>query len=712
MPSKAVALKTIFDKRGDRVPTLLTYLHTIGWLESHRSHLVIRGEFWKDGKGRFRGLEAFLEPHQHNCCACSEVYTSEMERLAERASASGHFEELTLKWKRESYVIRIQQAEFGRQALSIFRNLNHNHQHQTDHHHLAFSTCRTRQLITMLKSTYKPSANAPPPLLPGWTEHKAPTGHTYYYHADTKTSTYTRPAAPVAVSTDPPQQHVVPNLSDPRVANAYMVQQSQPPPGQQQHHRGGFGGRGRGGRGGAHGDRSKPQPTDRPMSKVEIPGCEPWILVYTKCGRRFAHNPAKNASYWRIPEKLQEGILELDKRRIREKAGVEDETEDQEDKVEGPSARPESAAKAQSNGEAEGQHDYDSSEYEEVEVTDDEEDGNDDEHATKRQRTGESGGDEEAVEFDEADIAAQLQAMGEDYGLDPGEYDDGNMDEWPEGAAGIELSEEDTKALFKDLLNDYRINPYSPWEKLIEEGKVIDDSRYTILSTMRERKEVWEEWSREKIKELRAQRAKQEKKDPKIPYLALLQEKATSKLYWPEFKRKFKKEPAMKDMSLPDKDREKLYREHINRLKLPQATLKSELAALLKSAPISQLNNQTLPTHLPPNIVTDLRYISLDAKTRDSLVEAFIQTLPPPPEDREAAENDEAAQKALEMRRKREQALQDREQAVEEEKRRQEKRLQYGRAMLRDEERELQAAMQISKKGLQSHFTNPGQEAD
>lgn len=409
--------------------------------------------------------------------------------------------------------------------------------------------------------------------------------------------------------------------------------------------------------------------------------------------------------------------MELDKRRIREKAGVEEKAEEGEDKAEGPSARPESAGKAGTNGDSAGQdageqHDYDSSEYEEVEVTDDEEESNGDEHATKRQRTGESADDEQPVEFDEADIAAQLQAMGEDYGLDPGEYDDGNMDDWPEGAAGIEISEEDAKALFKDLLNDFRINPYSPWEKLLEEGKVIDDSRYTILSTMRERKEVWEEWSREKIKELREQRAKQEKKDPKIPYLALLHEKATSKLYWPEFKRKYKREPAMKDMSLSDKDKEKLYREHINRLKLPQATLKSDLATLLKSAPISQLNNQTLPIHLPPNIVTDLRYISLDAKTRDVLVETFIQTLPPPPEDPEAAENDEASQRALEMRRKREKALQDRERAVEEEKRRQEKKLQYSRAMLRDEERELQAAMQVSKKGLQSHFSRPGQEAD
>lgn len=579
-----------------------------------------------------------------------------------------------------------------------------------------------RQVAAMLKSTYKPSATSPPPLLPGWTEHKAPTGHTYYYNAATKTSTYTRPSAapvpapaPMDASTSFMQHSAVPNvnLSDPRVANAFMSQYNQPPPGQ--NHRGGHGGHGgRGGRGGAHGDRPRPQPTDKPRSKVAIPGCEPWVLVYTKCQRRFAYNPTKNASYWRIPEKLMPAILELDRARIRDKAGIE-EKKAQEDG--GTDKSPQNVVPnghgAEDNQAAveetaeEGQHDYDSSEYEEVEVTDDEaEDAEEgDGHATKRQRIRESSEDDDRpVEFSEADIAFQLQAMGQEYGLDPGEYDDGHMEEWPEGAAGMELSEDDAKGLFKDLLNDYGINPYSPWEKLIEEGKVFDDSRYTVLSTTKARREVWEEWSRDKIQELKEQRAKQEKKDPRIPYLALLHDKATPKLYWPEFKRKYKKEPSMKDSSLPDKDREKLYREHINRLKLPQATLKTDLANLLKSTPISQLNNKTLLTHLPSQVITDIRYISLDAKTRDTLIEAFIQTLPPPPENGPAEGDLEAMQKVSDMRKKREKALRDREKAVEEEKRRQEKNLRHSKALLRDGERELQAAMDVGNRGLHSQL--------
>ncbi|KAL2134012.1 hypothetical protein VTI74DRAFT_1217 [Chaetomium olivicolor] len=563
----------------------------------------------------------------------------------------------------------------------------------------------------MVKSTYQPSPSVLPPLPPGWTEHKAPTGHTYYYNAETKESTYKRPgAAPRAMPTAAPmnpamtsyvQHQTVPqiNLSDPAVANAFMAQYGQPH--HQQHaQRGQFSA---GGRGGLQ-QRPRPQPVDKPRSKVAIPGCEPWILVYTKYSRRFVYNPVKNASYWRIPEKLMPAILELDKARIRQKA--DGKTPEQQRQKEGTpeTAKPAtSAMEAQQEGAA---HDYDSSEYEEVEVTDDEgaEESDHEGGARKRQRTEEvSAEGSGTAEFTEADIAAQLAAMSAEYGdTEMGEGGEG----WEEGDEGLPLSDEDARELFKDLLNDFKINPYSPWEKLMEEGKLFDDVRYTVLPTTKARKEVWEEWSRQKIQELKERRAKEEKKDPRIPYMAFLQEKATPKLYWPEFRKKYKKEDPMKDPKLSDKDREKWYREHINRLKLPQTTLKADLKKLLESVPLSALNNQTMVSHLPPQILCDIRYISLDPKVRDPFIEAYIQGLGPPPEAGEAAteQEDEGANKAREARRKREKALEERERAVAEEKRKQEKQLAFQRARLREEERELERAMRVDKKGLQSQL--------
>ncbi|KAI1633532.1 hypothetical protein F4809DRAFT_583165 [Biscogniauxia mediterranea] len=570
----------------------------------------------------------------------------------------------------------------------------------------------------MLKSTYKPSGNVPPPLPPGWTEHKAPTGHTYYYNESTKQSTYTRPGTQALPPTPAPhdphtsffQYSSVPQLSDPAAANAFLAQYDPARQRQTQsfaHH----------GRGGHRGpddrrDRPRPQPVDKPKSKVAIPGCEPWILVYTKYGRRFAYNPAKNASYWRIPEKVMQGVLQLDINGIKEKAAAQVESSgkagDQESRPEG------GAGQDQGNETKEREKEQEQelgSDYEEVEVTDDEDEGgageggegdDDDEHPSKRQRT-EEPTDEMPVEFNEEDIAYQLQAMGEEYGLDPGEYDDGNPEAWPEGAEGLPFSEEDARETFKDLLNDHGINPYSPWEKLIEDGRIIEDPRYTVLSTMKARRDVWEEWSRARIQVLKEQRAREEKKDPKVPYLAFLQQKASPKLYWPEFRRKYKKEAPMRDTSLSDRDREKWYREHVARLRLPPDQLKKDLAALLREIPLRALNNQTLLENLPSRLLADLRYISLDPKVRDPLIEAYVRTLGPPPEGEEEEET-EAVRKAREDRRKREKALEERERAVAEEKRRQRRQLEHGRAALREEERELEKAMQVGKKGLQSQL--------
>jgi hypothetical protein len=550
----------------------------------------------------------------------------------------------------------------------------------------------------MLKSTHKPTA--PPPLPEGWTEHKAPAGHTYYYNASLQKSTYTRPAAPptpVAPPIDPTQSFLQYQAVGNSIPSAGPNFNNFPLQGQFPSGRGGF--QGRGGRGGHDRPRdSRPQPTDKPKSRHPIPECEPWVLVHTKLGRRFVYTTEKNQSYWRIPDKLKDGILALDQLRIKEKAEAWAKEKEPVESGEASGAAGQPAVEAPEPAQGDGEAAEDSSDYEEVEVTDDE----DEENPSKRQKTEEQ--DPEApVEFNEDDIAFQLAAMGQEYGLDPGEYDDGNMEEWEEGAEGMEITHEDSAALFKDLLNDFGINPYSPWEKLIEEGKLVDDIRYTALTTMKARKEVWEEWSREKIKVLRELRAKEEKKDPRIPYFAFLQRQANPKLYWPEFKRKYRKEPEMKDTALADRDREKFYRDHINRLKLPQSTLKSDLLNLLKAQPTSVLNNATLFSHLPPSILADIKYISIEPTARDALVETYISTLPPPPESIPEEETEEAIKERKE-RERRHKALEDRERHVAEEKRRQKRNLEFGKGILREEEQEIARAMNVTKKGLKDHL--------
>merc|ERR1712098_494543 len=96
----------------------------------------------------------------------------------------------------------------------------------------------------------------------------------------------------------------------------------------------------------------------------------------------------------------------------------------------------------------------------------------------------------------------------------------------------------------------------------------------------------------------------------------------------------------------------KFYRDHINRLKLPQSTLKSDLLALMKAQPPSALNNATLSARLPAAILADIRYISLDSSLRDPLIEGYISTLPPPPESSEGEETEDMAKERKDRERR------------------------------------------------------------
>lgn len=298
----------------------------------------------------------------------------------------------------------------------------------------------------------------------------------------------------------------------------------------------------------------------------------------------------------------------------------------------------------------------------------------------------------------------QLAQMGEEYGLDPGEYGATGEEEYEEGAEGLPLTEADAEALFRDLLDDFHINPFTTWENVIEEGRIIEDSRYTAPTNMKTRREIFSRWSSDRIKEVRERKQKQEKQDPRIKYLAFLQEYATPKLYWPEFKRKYRKDPEMKDSQLSDKDREKFYREYISRLKQPESTRKSDLSALLKSVPLHALNRSSNLEALPTQIITDIRYIALSPKVRNPLIEAYISTLPPAPEEQLTAEQQEDLERRRREREKREKALAEREKKVEEEKRRQRGDLMRGKNLLRDGEAEIAEAMRVRKDGLRSYM--------
>ncbi|KAI6841322.1 hypothetical protein KC340_g6783 [Hortaea werneckii] len=513
---------------------------------------------------------------------------------------------------------------------------------------------------------------------------------------------------------------------------------------------------------------------DRPRSKHALPGHEPWILVKTKFGRRFVHNTATRESLWRIPDNVWPAVRDFDawekQQKEREenakwaeqelqamrqqskaeeknqRADVEEgrnrrrrseslQREDEEAMMAELAAQAEHAEEQDAKDAMEtvepqvGETGYDSEgSFEYVEVTDDEEGEDNGSEAGQGDRAEPAQPDdgtlgpaeqEDAgpVEFGEDDIAYQLAAMGADYGLDEGEYGSPPPEGWSEGAEGLPLSDEDAANLFKDLLDDHHISPYTPWEKLVldeSSTSILHDDRYTVLPTMKARRHVFDDWARHKAVQIQTARAQMEKQDPRIPYLALLADKASPKLYWPEFKRKFKKEPALLDRKLPDKEKEKLYREHIARLKLPESSRKADLIALLKSIPLRNLNNSTTLDSLPQHFLANLHSISLAPRTRDEVVGQYIESLPPPPDagdvlDEKTAEEQER-KKSEKLRR--EAALQERKRQVEEERRKVEKEERFARKGLREEERELSRAVvgTGSRRGLKAMLGAEGEE--
>ncbi|KAI1939676.1 hypothetical protein LOZ57_006120 [Ophidiomyces ophidiicola] len=435
---------------------------------------------------------------------------------------------------------------------------------------------------------------------------------------------------------------------------------------------------------------------DRPKSKRTIPGCEPWVLVKTKLGRRFVHNPDTQESFWKFPPNILKGVLEYDQveRENRERIGQEgisQVVDIQTNETDRPANAP-----SYGNYSVSEREEACSDEYEEVEVTDEEEE-------LENVRTATEDSQNKPVEFNEDDIAYQLAAMGEDYGLDAGEYGELGGDN-AEGKEDLALTEEEMAILFRDLLDDHRINPYTPWEKVIEEAKIIDDTRYTVLPNMKSRREVWSNWSRDRIQEHKKRKEKEEKKDPRIPYFALLEAHASPKLFWPEFKRKYRKEPQMKDTNMAEKDREKYYRDYISRLKLSESARKSDLSALLKSVSISQLNRSSSIESLHSTILTDLRYISLPQKIREPLIQAYISTLPSGPTEIEISSDETGTHSADDQRQRREAALANREARVQEEKKKHQKALLQGKHLLRHGDEEIQKAMAFGKVGLRRHL--------
>jgi flagellar biosynthesis GTPase FlhF len=130
----------------------------------------------------------------------------------------------------------------------------------------------------------------------------APAGHTYYYHAATKQSTYTRPLPPIHMGGPPPpfppnMNQLAPSIPPSAIPHDATYDSTTE-------------------------KKSKKSKKEKPLKKTPIPDTE-WIRVVTTLGNVFFTHTGRKESVWTCPEEIAEAVAELEKEEEREKAEQE-----------------------------------------------------------------------------------------------------------------------------------------------------------------------------------------------------------------------------------------------------------------------------------------------------------------------------------------------------------------------------------------------------
>ncbi|KAL1413535.1 hypothetical protein Q8F55_001309 [Vanrija albida] len=465
--------------------------------------------------------------------------------------------------------------------------------------------------------------NFPPPLPPGWSEHRAPDGVTpYFYNSTTKESTYTRPTIlPPGVSAAP----AAPSA-----------------------------------------EKDKKKKKEKPKNKVPVPGTE-WTRVTTNEGNVFYFHKESKRSEWTVPEEIAEAVAALEEteraeqeekakeerlERLREQERVRAEVE--EERKRKAKEKEERKRKAVESGDAP------KPKQQKVDEEQFEPDGQEDEEAWRKAV---------AAEFDTADKAAADQAAKEEEeGKKREEEAAKKVFAAPEK---VKVSEAEGRALFKALLMEKNISPFAPWDQALP--SFINDPRYVLLNSEKDRREAYEEYCREAGRARRLGKhstATTEKKaDPERDFRALMRDEVTStRTRFDDFKRQWKKDRRFYSFGRDDRDREKAFKVHLRELgerKRADAKIaEADFYELLKET--DSIGPESEWAAVKKLVASDPRYDAVGSSSlRAELFASHVKKLAEGGGKPETAE--EAAERKIRERKERQQAsLRDRESKVRE----------------------------------------------
>jgi len=281
---------------------------------------------------------------------------------------------------------------------------------------------------------------------------------------------------------------------------------------------------------------------DRAVQTQPIPSALPWLLVLTERGRKFVHQPESRISLWLPTLEVQQALDAM-----------------------GPMEKAFGESGSGSGGEREEDSDSESD------------------------RDGSGDGEGGAIGFDEEDIAWQLEQMAE---TQPG------MD------LEMEATMEEKRGVFEEMLTERTVSPYNTWDMHMD--ALVSDPRYLALENTKERRLVYDAWSKRQIAHLQETKHLQPKQDRRLDFLRYIIPLATKKLFWPEFRRRHKKQPAIDKWLVPDREKETLYRQVVEKRKLPPD---QQLAAARHATP-SEVAFLILPAQEQERLKSDMAVTS------------------------------------------------------------------------------------------------------
>jgi transcription elongation regulator 1 len=348
----------------------------------------------------------------------------------------------------------------------------------------------------------------------------------------------------------------------------------------------------------------KKKKKEKPKEKVTVPGTG-WQRITTTDGNVFYFEKESKRSEWSVPDEIKEEVAEMEaeEKRLSEEAAKQEREKKEADRLERlreqERVRAEIeeerkkklayiAAKRKADAEAkEGQ-----AKKAKTEVQDEE--GGEAEQKDAEADDGEEAfgpdGEEDEEEWMKAVAAEFAQADQEKEAKEDKARQETKIN--TEEAAQkifavpekVNVSLEEQRALFKvcriqkpanmqALLMEKNISPFAPWDQSLP--LFINDPRYILLSSEKDRREVYEEHCRDvgrarrlnKTSANAAAAVESKKADPEKDYKALLREEVTStRTRWDDFRKKFKKDRRFYAYGRDDREREKAFKTHLKEL--------------------------------------------------------------------------------------------------------------------------------------------------